>query len=266
MAKTIVRPTQNLARAARELGDGQLDAAVEPQGPVELVELAGAFNDLGSQVSSMLDRERELVAELSHRLRTPLTKLRLRLDQVNDDELAAELRHDVDDVTGVVNDLIHEARGTLAVEPGCDLGVVVTERAEFWSVLAEDQERDWRFEHGGGDLEVKVSRADLAAAVDVLLENVFAHTPEGAPLTIGFGRSDASVDQLMAKLWVSDGGGGIGSGSLERGESSMGSTGLGLAIARRLAEEAGGRFEIGTSSLGGAQVTISLPLLAGSAD
>jgi len=260
MARTIVRPAQSLARAARELGDGQLDATVDPEGPIELVELAVVFNDLGSLVSSMLVRERELVAELSHRLRTPLTTLRLRLDQVADDGLSAELRNDVDDVTAVVNDLIHEARGTFAPATGCDLSEAVAERAEFWSVLAEDQERVWHFEHGGGGLWVDVARTDLVAAVDVLMQNVFAHTPDGTPLTIGFGQSDRIHEQPMVKLWVSDGGNGIDPERLERGESSMGSTGLGLDIARRLAEGAGGSFEIGTGTHGGAEVALRFPL------
>ncbi len=258
LARTLVRSTQDLAFAARRLGDGDLEAAVEPNGPDELVELAGAFNDLGSQVSSMLERERELVAELSHRLRTPLTKLRMRLDQVTDAELAGALREDVEGVTDVVNDLIREARGTLAGEAGSNLSEVVVERAEFWAVLAEDQERPWQFERGEQALWVGVSRSDLSAAVDVLLENVFAHTPEGSALTIGFERQGGS-----ARLWVADAGDGIDPSSVARGESSAGSTGLGLDIARVMAANGGGTLEVSTSSLGGAEVEISLPLKPG---
>ena len=88
LARTVVQPTQRLAHAARMLGRGDLAARVQPEGPEELVDLAGAFNSLGSQVSSMLVRERELVAELSHRMRTPLTKLRLRVDQVDQPTVA----------------------------------------------------------------------------------------------------------------------------------------------------------------------------------
>ena len=258
LARTVVRPTQDLAAAARRLGDGDLDATVEPEGPEELVELGGAFNDLGAQVSSMLERERELVAELSHRLRTPLTKLRMRLDQVDDHEVAAALRADVDDVTGVVNDLIHEARGTLTGHQRCEVGEVVGERAEFWSVLADDQQRPWRFERVSGDLWVAVPRKELAAALDVLLENVFAHTPDGTALEIGFGERDGS-----AQLWVADGGDGIDPSSIGRGTSPAGSTGLGLDIARRMATEAGGSLDVRASELGGAEVVVSLPVVEG---
>lgn len=261
LARSVVRPTQDLASAARRLGDGDLAAAVDPAGPEELVALGGAFNDLGAQVSSMLTRERELVAELSHRMRTPLTKLRMRLDQVSDAELAEALQADVDDVTDAVNDVIREARGTLAGESRCDLADVVVERAEFWSVLAEDQGRPWRFERSGGEIPVAVARPDLVAAVDVLLENVFSHTAEGTPMTIGFGTADG-----RAELWVADGGDGIDPDVVSRGASSAGSTGLGLDIARRTAEQAGGALETGSSELGGARVVLSLPIVGGSVE
>ncbi len=254
LSRSVVQPTQRLASAARRLGGGELETKVDPEGPEELVELAGAFNLLGTQVSSMLERERELVAELSHRLRTPLTKLRMRVDQVDDSDLADQLRDDLDDVTGVVNDLIREARGAADSTQGCDLGQVVTERAEFWSVLAEDQRRPWRFDAGRGPVRVDVSASELGAAVDVLLENAFSHTPEGAPLLVGF-----RADRERAVVWVGDGGDGFDRSAVERGASGSGSTGLGLDIARRLAEHAGGELDIGTSELGGALITISLP-------
>ncbi len=257
LARSVVRPTQDLASAARRLGDGDLAATVDPAGPDELIELGGAFNDLGARVSSMLTRERELVAELSHRMRTPLTKLRMRLDQVSDAELAEALRADVDDVTDVVNDVIREARGTLADASWCDLADVVVERAEFWSVLAEDQGRRWRFERSGGEIPVAVARPELVAAVDVLLENVFTHTPEATPLTIGFAAADGN-----AQVWVADGGDGIEPDAVSRGASSAGSTGLGLDIARRTVEQAGGSLETGISDLGGAMVVLSLPIAA----
>lgn len=261
LSTTIVRPTEELAAAARRLGTGELDVTVEPDGPDELLELGAAFNELGSRVGSMLERERELVADLSHRLRTPLTKLRMRVDKVEDPELAAELVRDVEDVTAVVNELIGEARGAIDGQPRCDAAGVVIERAEFWSVLAEDQARPWRFVRGGGELPVGLSDGDLSAAVDVLLENVFAHTEEGAAVAVGFARVDDH-----ARIWVDDGGAGIGSEVLERGASTAGSTGLGLSIARRTARDAGGDLEVGSSELGGASVALILPLVDGQAE
>ena len=256
LSRNIVVPTRRLAAAAHQLGEGDLAARVEPDGPAELVELAGAFNDLGDQVSSMLVRERELVAELSHRLRTPLTKLRMRTDHIADPELSAALLADVDALTAEVNELIIEARGAVDAGESCDLNQVAIERAEFWQVLAEDQLRPWSFRSWGDPLLVGVARADLAAAIDVLIENVFAHTPESAALSI---ESRASAG--LAEFIAGDAGPGIESTDSERGRSGSGSTGLGLDIASRLASSAGGELRLDQSVLGGAAVLLSFPLL-----
>ncbi len=254
LAQSIVQPTRRLASAARRLGAGDLDARVSRDGPEELSDLAGAFNDLGLRVSTMLDRERELVAELSHRLRTPLTKLRLRVDQVSDAELASELHGDIADLTTVVNDLILEARGAIEPIEQSDLNQVVTDRAEFWRVLADDQMRPWMFRSAGKPLPVDIVMSDLVAAVDVMIENVFAHTDEGVALTIICSESDG-----FAELRVGDAGPGFTVDATERGTSTVGSTGLGLDIASQLAADASGSFAIGASELGGAEVVLSVP-------
>ncbi len=258
LARSIVRPAQELAAAAHRLGDGDLSTRVVPDGPPELVELSAAFNSLGSQVSSMLARERELVAELSHRLRTPLTKLLLRVDQVTDNELANELRSDVEDLTRVVNDLIAEARSSLNAMPeSCDAAAVVTERVEFWSVLAEDTERPWSFDRGRAPLIVPLSATSLAAALDVLIENVFAHTDDAVRFTVGFGEQNGNT-----RIWVGDAGSGFNDAAAGRGLSGSGSTGLGLDIARSTAETAGGSLHIGASLLGGTEVSLLFPRIA----
>lgn len=256
LATSIVRPAQELASAAHRLGEGDLSTRVTPDGPPELVELSGAFNSLGDRVSSMLDRERELVADLSHRLRTPLTKLRMRVDQVGDEALADELRADVADVILVVNDLISEARSSLSDEAEtCDAAAVVSDRVKFWSVLAEDTQRPWSFSTGPAPMMVGLSSSKLAAAVDVLIQNVFAHTDDAVTFVVGFERRDGK-----ARIWVGDAGSGITDDAAERGVSTGDSTGLGLDIARSAAEAAGGSLQIGRSSLGGSEVAVVLPL------
>ncbi|MDH3293919.1 MAG: HAMP domain-containing histidine kinase [Acidimicrobiia bacterium] len=260
LARSVVQPVQRLAGAAQELGQGRLDVTVEPSGPEELVELAGAFNDLGGQVSSMLAREREMVADLSHRLRTPLTKLRLRVDQVGDPDLVAELRSDVDDLTGVVTGVIREARGALRRDARCDAGKVVAERAEFWRALADDQGRPMHTSYTAEPLPVAVNAVELAAVVDNLVDNVFSHTSAGTEVIIGCERAGSSV-----RIRVGDHGPGFPDefDLAERGRSGGGSTGLGLDIARQLAAEANGELTLGSTAAGGALVTLTLPLVTG---
>jgi len=99
--------------------------------------------------------------------------------------------------------------------------------------------------------------------MDILLENVFAHTPDGAGLAIRLSRRAAGG----AWLAVADDGPGFRSPDpTERGRSSGGSTGLGLDIARRIAESSGGTLHIGSSVSGGGSVTVGLGPVAGPAE
>jgi signal transduction histidine kinase len=102
---------------------------------------------------------------------------------------------------------------------------------------------------------VRATAADLAACVDALLGNVFAHTPDGSPLAVRL--ADRPVGGAI--LVVADGGEGFAAANaVDRGASRTASTGLGMDIARRAAESSGGRLSIGTSDLGGAEVTVEL--------
>ncbi len=109
-------------------------------------------------------------------------------------------------------------------------------------------------------LVVQVSKDDLAACADVLLENVFTPTPEGAELAVRLSRRAGGGAWLV----VSDDGPGFPSAEpVRRGLSGGGSTGLGLDIARRIAEESGGTLTIGRSASGGGCVTLGFGPPAG---
>ncbi len=255
LAQAVVRPTQNLASAATRLGDGDLSVRVDPTGPPELHNLATTFNDLGSRIDLMLERERELAAEMSHRLRTPLTRLRLRTEQVTESEIATELTDDVNELTRVVTELINDSRrATDGEQQTCDLTAVATERSAYWRVLAEDQQRPWRETIVERTMQVNVEASDLQAALDVLIENVFRHTDDTAIIEVGTSSAGGS-----ACVWVADGGPGFEPSQARRGESAGGSTGLGLDIARRTATAAGGEMRIGPSEHGGSIVELLLP-------
>ena len=82
LARSMVRPVQALSAAAHRLGGGDLSVRVEPDGPAEIVEVGRAFNRLAGRVGELLEEERRDAADLSHRLRTPLTALRLEIEAV----------------------------------------------------------------------------------------------------------------------------------------------------------------------------------------
>jgi signal transduction histidine kinase len=140
----------------------------------------------------------------------------------------------------------------------CDLAEVAAERTAFWGALADDDGRRWTLRVDPPVASpVKLAATDAAAAIDVLIGNVFAHTPDGSGYAVALRRHDGTVE-----LAVDDSGGGIcdPDAALARGVTRAGSTGLGLDIARRSAEAAGGSLAIERSPLGGARVRLILPI------
>ncbi|TDC51690.1 HAMP domain-containing histidine kinase [Micromonospora sp. KC207] len=256
LARTLVRPITELSTVSHRLANAELDARVTPAGPAELREVAGALNHLAGRIQVLLAQEREQVADLSHRLRTPLTALRLEAESLPDPQDAARITAAADALERAVTSLIRQARRDrppAAAQAGCDATAVVADRVAFWSVLAEDTGRAVRRDLAAGPLPVGVPADELAAAVDALLGNVFAHTPDGTAFTVRLARQAGQV-----VLAVADEGQGMPAATVARGASLAGSTGLGLDIARRAAEAAGGRLELRTAPGGGAEVRLWL--------
>jgi signal transduction histidine kinase len=256
LARSLVRPLRTLAHASEALAAGDLSARAPIEGAPEIRQVSTGLNRLAVRIGELLAHERETVADLSHRLRTPLTALRIDAESLRDDEEMARVINDVDGLTRTVNEIIREARRpTDGGGTACDAGDVVRGRAAFWRALAEDQERQMMVEVAPAGLPVRASARDVAACVDILLENVFAHTPEGAALAIRV----SSRAGGGAWLVVTDEGPGFSDPDPTlRGNSSGGSTGLGLDIARRIAENSGGTLMLGHSRQGGGAVTVGL--------
>ena len=261
----MVQPAQRLVGAAHELGEGKLGSRVPEEGPAELRLAAVAFNSMADQVVQLLANERELAADLSHRLRTPLTVLRLNAASLGDGPAAEQTRAAVAQLEREVDTIIRTAReakpqtAAKGVGAGCDAAEVVRERMDFWSALAEDEGRKVRMAGVDRPVRIPVARADLVAALDALLGNVFRHTPEGTAFAVDVHNGEDAVIVL-----VSDAGPGIldpeAAMARGRGSGSDGSTGLGLDIVRRLAEATGGDVRIGSSVLGGTEVRLWIQL------
>ncbi|WP_328534063.1 HAMP domain-containing histidine kinase [Micromonospora zamorensis] len=255
LARTLVRPISDLSAVSHRLANAELDARVTPAGPPELREVAGALNHLATRIQVLLVQEREQVADLSHQLRTPLTALRLEAESLRDPEDAARITAAADGLERAVTGLIRQARWrhSPAGPAASDAAAIVADRVAFWSVLAEDTGRAVTLDLAPGPLPVGVAADDLAAAVDALLGNVFAHTPDGTSFAVRL-----APDAGEVVLSVADEGPGMPVGAVRRGASAAGSTGLGLDIARRAAQTAGGRLELRTGPRGGAQVLLRL--------
>jgi signal transduction histidine kinase len=264
LARSLVRPVTALARASDQLATGDLSARAQVAGPPEVRRASAGLNRLAVRIGELLTRERETVADLSHRLRTPLTALRIDVESLRNNDEMTQLINDVNAVERTVNEVIKAARRPTGEGAGvaCEANHVTVERAAFWQPLAEDTDRRMTVELAAGPVVVHVSREDLAACVDILLENVFAHTPEGAAFAVRVSRRAGGGGWLV----VADDGPGFAHADPRRGLSSGGSTGLGLDIARRIAEDSGGTLTIGRSPSGGGSVTVGLGAPAGPAD
>ena len=256
LAARITRPARALAGAAAALGDGDLTARSAPAGPPELVAAGHAFNVMAERLSRMIAAERVMAADLPHRLRTPLTALRMNAAALGPGRAADEARLAVSRLEQEIDAIIRAARRPAPDEPpSCDAAEVLRDRMGFWSALAEDQGRACHLTGADQPARVPVPRSDLAAAADALLGNVFRYTSEGTEFAVTLHAGDGVWLILFA-----DAGPGIAdpAAALRRGSSGAGSTGLGLDIARRVAESTGGGLKIDRSALGGAQVQLWL--------
>ena len=260
VGRSFVQPIGRLATWAQTLGDRRAPPP-DPSGPREVRDLGATLQRLVGRIELLLARERESVSDLSHRLRTPITSLRLRIDGLAAGEEKDRLSEDLDRLQVMVDHVVSEARRSEreGVVTGTPALAVLAERAAFWAPLAEDQGRRFTIDapgEGEPETPVHASEPDLVALVDVLLDNVFTHTPEGAAFALSVGpRTGGGV-----VLVVEDEGPGFPADLdvVRRGASGADSSGLGLSIAHRTATESGGGLVVGRSPSGGGRIVVEL--------
>lgn len=257
LGRSLVNPVTELSAVASRLADGDLSARTSLQGPAEVRSVAAALNTLANRLGGIIEGEREALADLSHRLRTPLTALRLQAERSRDEEGGRRLVAQVERTQAAVDQLIDDVRKRgqdTRHETRTDLAEVVRSRLDFWSVLAENQDRRFTMDLPADPVILTAEASEVAAVLDALLGNVFAHTGSGIPFSVA-----VRLDGGTPVLEVSDRGPGFGSiEPVGRGTSGAGSTGLGLDIARTFCERLGGRLDVGEGPDGGALVVARL--------
>ncbi len=256
LARSYTRQLSRLANVSYRLAQGSLGARASDEGPAELRQVAGGLNHLAGRIVDLLAQERATVADLSHRLRTPLTALRIDVESLTADDARDRLIADLDAIDRRVDEVIRDA--DRPVREGafvtCDAADVVGERVRFWSALAEDERRPFESRVAPRELPAGLSAAELSACVDAAIGNVFAHTEEGTAFRVYLTARPSGG----AILVIADDGHGFDSEAAERGFSGAGSTGLGLDIIRRAAERSGGGLSMARSASGGASLTVEL--------
>jgi signal transduction histidine kinase len=255
VTRRLVRPLEDSAQTARRISAGDLAARATTDGPKEVAEVGTALNQLADRIDELVIEERETVADMSHRMRTPLTALRLDAEALRDPDDAERIGAHVSALERTLTAGIRAARRPQREgrAPAADATYVVGDRVAFWSALTDEQQRKVTVSLPSEPVFVRCAAEDLAATVDALVENVIAHTPEGNAFAVTLRATDDG-----ALLEVADDGPGLPDGVGERGRSDRGSTGLGLSIARQCAEASGGSMATGRSLTGGALVVLHL--------
>lgn len=268
IARLIARPLGRLDATARQIADGDLDRRAPVEGTTEQRSLARSFNTMTGRLAQALQAQRQFVADASHQLRTPLTGLRLRLEEARaesrDEAARAEIDHgirEVDRLSEMVEELLVLSRAGEAAEVEAeplDLGEQADLAGRRWRGPALDGGIDLSVRHTNGALPVRCSRAALERALDALVENAIRYSPEGSEVEIV--ASDRAVEVL-------DRGPGLAPGEEEAvlqrfhrgsaGRRGPAGTGLGLAIAQELAGTWSGDLRIANRDDGqGARATL----------
>ncbi len=253
-ARRLARPLRHVVDRATRLGAGDFRLDRTRYDLYELDLVAEALDESATALAQLVQRERDLVGDVSHQLRSRLTALQLRLEAltaVPDEYTAAEARealHQAERLADVLDELLTAAREAraLGAEP-VDLARELTAIAEEWRDVLRTEGRSLRLRLNAG-LFAKVTPARLREAIGVLLDNALRHG--GGTVTLSArGGDGAGTDTVVVE--VTDAGAGVpdelAPHIFARGVSGAGSTGLGLALARALVDSDGGRLELSTA-------------------
>jgi signal transduction histidine kinase len=255
----VTGPLSQLATAAERLGQ-DIDRPPLPEtGPAESRRAARAFNTMQQRLQRFLSDRTRMLAAMSHDLKTPITRMRLRTDLLDDDVLRAKFAKDLGEMESMVAQTLDFMRDATAAEPVQRVNV---------QALLESLQRDYQDTGSEVAIEGRVTQPfsgrplALRRCLTNLLDNAVRY---GKRATL---RAEESAERLTIR--VLDEGPGIPDAELERafepfyrGESSRnratGGTGLGLGIARNIARAHGGDLELRNLAQGGLEAILSLP-------
>jgi signal transduction histidine kinase len=270
IARSMTRPIRRLNAAAARFATGDLTTTEPEHGaPPEIAALAATMNTMAQRLERLLAEHREFVADASHQLRTPLTALRLRLENLQSASATAEEAEDlsaaIDEtnrLAGLVGDLLQLARAEESAAPvTVDLASLAADRVDTWSAIADVTDVALDFTAPRGAVFVRAVPGGAEQILDNLIDNAITAAPAGSRVSVTVFRGRAAH-----RFTVTDQGPGLSddlkSRALERFwrfDHSKPGTGLGLPIAHALAKASGGSLLLQDGAGGGLAVTVTLP-------
>jgi protein-histidine pros-kinase len=257
-AKVIARPIQQLSQAATELGDNVDRPPIEEVGTEEARQAARAFNRMQARLREQIAARGRFLAAVSHDLRTPLTRMRLRVERLAQDDKSQKLREDVREMSAMLDATLNYLRGEAQTEAPRMLDVY----ALVSSMVEDYQEQGLAITVSGAAAPIMAQATALQRCLMNLMENALRY---GEQASVEVRESEA---QLIIE--IRDRGAGIPADKLEavmepfyRLESSRnkatGGVGLGLSIAREAIQRQGGGLSLRNAEEGGLIATVTLP-------
>jgi signal transduction histidine kinase len=275
LAQRLVTPLQRLGLAARQLASGESSAPLPVESNDEIGELTRIFNDMTGALNRQKYLRRQMVADITHELRAPVSMMRLDVESLADGlqdpaEAVVSLREEVNRLSRLVEDLrllsLAEAGGLHFTLEELDVAAFLGQLLETWTPQAQAQQVRLLAEISDPLPSVYADAGRLGQVFNNLLSNALRYTPAGQAITLG-----ARLKGKELVLWVTDSGPGIASEDLpfvferfyraDRSRSrDNGGSGLGLAIARQWVALHGGRIWVESEVGRGATFSVGLPV------
>jgi len=255
----VTGPLSSLATAAERLGEDIHRPPLPETGPLEAQRAARAFNTMQRRLQRFIADRTRILTAMSHDLKTPITRLRLRTELLDDDALRAKFAKDLADMESMVTQTLDFMRDASAAEP--------VQRVDFMALL-ESLQSDYQDTGSAVAIEGRIAQPyngrplALRRCLTNLLDNAIRY---GKRATL---KVEQEADRITIR--VLDEGPGMPEAEFERafepfyrGESSRsretGGTGLGLGIARNIARSHGGDLELRNRPQGGLEAVLTLP-------
>ena len=270
LARSVTRPLRRLNADAARFATGDLTTTDPDTGaPPEIAVLGATMNTMAQRLERLLAEHREFVADASHQLRTPLTALRLRLENLQSasgssdesDDLGAAI-DETNRLAGLVGDLLMFARAEESPAPkAVELVQLAADRVDTWSAIADAADVTLAFVSADGPAPANAVPGGVEQILDNLIDNAITAAPPHTRVSVTVVRGHAEQ-----RLTIADEGPGLSDAlkarALERFwrfDRSQPGSGLGLPITSALAKASGGTLTLEDSPAGGLAVTVMLP-------